>query len=397
MSSSTSSSEWRRFFRLAAGTAALAVVLVYAFVVLVDPFDTLPLSPPAHRVPVASNARFAFPSLARSSRFDSAVFGTSTSRLLRPAILNAAFGARFANLSMNAATAYEQSRLMAVFRAAHPAARFVLVGLDISYCGEGEADVKFTPRAFPEWLYSAGRWRGYREMFNLYAVQEAGQEFGILLGLKRQVYGSDGFTTFVPPDSEYDPARVAVHLRDGGSLAPSGAASGAPASWRFPSIDRLEADLAAFPTDTRKLLFFVPYSRWLMPPADSPGMALWHECKQRAAALARRVPNALAVDFMRPSPITDVDDNYWDGMHYRIGIADRIVNDLAAAARGEASADYMLLQPAAERSARVMNNGTAATRSATRAFSVGVCASPMSPGPSTTQGAIACNSEASVP
>ena len=88
MSSSTSSSDWRRFFRLAAGTAVLAVAVIYAFVVLVDPFDTLPLSPPADRVPEASNARFAFPSLARSDKFDSAIFGTSTSRLLRPAVLN---------------------------------------------------------------------------------------------------------------------------------------------------------------------------------------------------------------------------------------------------------------------------------------------------------------------
>jgi hypothetical protein len=55
------------------------------------------------------------------------------------------------------------------------------------------------------------------------------------------------------------------------------------------------------------------------------------------------VPNALAIDFMLPSPITSVDDHYWDGVHYRIGIADRIAHDLAAASRGEASPDYQLL------------------------------------------------------
>src|SRR5271154_5411767 len=174
MSSSTSSSDWRRFFRLAVGVGVLVAGAIYGFVVLVDPFDTLPLSPPADRVPVATNARFAFPSLARSDRFDSAIFGSSTSRLLRPVVLNAEFGAQFANLSMNAATAYEQSRLMAVFRTAHPAARVVLVGLDISYCMPGEAEVKFTPRAFPAWMYDGSLWRGYGEMFNLYALQEAG-------------------------------------------------------------------------------------------------------------------------------------------------------------------------------------------------------------------------------
>ncbi len=206
MSSSTSSSDWRRFFRLAAGTAAVAVAVIYAFVVLVDPFDTLPLSPPLHRGLVASNQRYSYPSVARSNRFDSAVFGTSTSRLLRPALLNAAFGGRFSNLAMNAATPYEQAWLIGVFRTAHPAARTVLIGLDLNYCVTGDAEQLLTPRAFPEWLYDNGSgWRGYRDMFNLFAVQEAGQQFGFLVGMKRPFYRDDGYTDFLPPDSEYRP------------------------------------------------------------------------------------------------------------------------------------------------------------------------------------------------
>ncbi len=329
----------------------LVVVAIYAFVVLVDPFDTLPLSPPADRVPVATNARFAFPSLARSDRFDSAIFGSSTSRLLRPVVLNAEFGARFANLSMNAATAYEQSRLMAVFRTAHPAARVVIVGLDISYCMPGEAQQKFTPRPFPAWMYDGSLWRGYGEMFNLYALQEAGQEFGILAGIKRQVYGSDGYTSFVPPDSAYDPARVAQHLRDDQKfILPGG--SGDPASWSYPALDRLDGDVSALPENTRKILFFVPYDQKMMPAAESPGALGWRECKRRVTEMVKRLPNALAVDFMRPGPITDDDDNYWDGMHFRISIADRIARDLAAADRGEASADYVLLGGSTIASAR---------------------------------------------
>ena len=288
MSSSTSSSD-----TVAPGAASsawpparavLAVVAIYAFVVLVDPFDTLPLSPPADRVPVATNARFAFPSLARSDRFDSAIFGTSTSRLLRPVVLNAAFGARFANLSMNAATAYEQSRLMAVFRTAHPAARVVMVGLDISYCMPGEAEQKFTPRPFPAWMYDGSRWRGYGEMFNLYAVQEAGQEFGILLGIKRQVYGSDGYTSFVPPDSDYDPARVAHASARRSGIHPAGrqrrscdlALSGA----RSPG--RGSVGVAGEHTKD-------PVLRAVQSEDDAAGrirqgVAVWRECKRRAAA-----------------------------------------------------------------------------------------------------------------
>ncbi len=343
MSSSTSSSDWRRFFRLAAGTAVLAVAAIYAFVVLVDPFDTLPLSPPADRVPVASNQRYAYPALARAHRFDSAIFGTSTSRLLRPAVLNAEFDAHFVNLAMNAATAYEQTRLMAVFQRAHPTARLVLVGLDMSYCTPGEAEIKLTPRPFPAWMYDGSRWAGYREMFNLYGVQEAGQQLGTLLGVKRQAYGSDGYTSFVPPDSAYDAARVEMHLRNTPPFVPPGEHEGAPDAWPYPGIDRLDAQLTALPESTRKILFFVPYIQRLMPASGSAEGSIWRECKLRAAAMARRVANTLLIDFMRPSPITRVDGNYWDGAHYRIGIADQVARDLAAADRGEQSADYVIL------------------------------------------------------
>ncbi len=316
---------------------------VYAFVVLVDPFDCLPLSPPADRVPVASDARFSFPALARSGKFDSAIIGTSTSRLLRPVALNAELGAHFVNLAMNDATVYEQSRLLSVFARAHPIARVVIVGIDVRWCVTGETYPKLTPRPFPEWLYGDNPWIGYGKMFNLYAVQEAGQQFGVLTGIKRQVYGSDGYTSFVPPDNEYDPARVAMHLRESGPDVPPGARSGAPASWHYPAIDTLGSDLSSLAHITRKILFFVPYNHVLLSPPGSPGAAVWHECKRRAAVVADDVPNTLLVDFMRPSPITDVDDNYWDGLHYRVGVADRIAHDLAAANRGQVSADYQII------------------------------------------------------
>lgn len=349
MSSSTSNSDalrWRGFFVLAAGTALLATLVVALFVALVDPFDTLPLSPPAERWPVASDARFSFPALARSPRFDSALFGTSTSRLLRPAALDPSLGARFANLAMNSATPYEQSELMAVFRRAHPEARMVMVGLDLGWCVTGDTYQKLTPRPFPAWMYGRNRWLGYLHLLNLYAVQEAGQQFGILTGTKKPVYGRDGYTSFVPPDSAYDPARAEAHLHEwGGPAVPSGARSGPPAAWRYPALETLRADLAAFPPRVRKVLFFVPYNHVLLPAPGSDGAAVWSECKRRAAAIGAAVPNTLVLDFMRPSPITENDRNYWDPLHYRMGVADVLVHDLAAATEGDGTADDAILTP----------------------------------------------------
>lgn len=334
---------WRRFFRLAVGTAATLVGVIYGFVVLVDPWGSLPWSLPLNRVPVTSNQRFAYPALARSAAFDSAVFGDSTSRLLRPAELDPPFGARFANLAMNDATAYESSRLLLVFNAAHPAAKIVIIGLDSAWCITGDLFETLTPRAFPEWMYRSNRWDGYAQMFNLFAVQEAGKEFGVLTGLKREDMGRDGYTRFVPPDDQYDPARAALHIRDATPRVPSGARSGAPATWRYPELEVLRDDLAALPAATRKILFFVPYNHRLLSAPGTDGAQVWSECKRRAGLLAQATPNGTAVDFMRPSTITLADDNYWDPQHYRVGVADRLARDLVAAARGEASPDDQLL------------------------------------------------------
>jgi hypothetical protein len=353
MSSSTSSSDptsdraaWRRFFRLAAGTTAAVAAFVYLFVAIVDPFDTLPLSPPFDRAPIATNARFSFPALARSDKFDSAIFGSSTSRLLRPALLNPEFDARFANLAMNAATAYEQSQMLKVFLRAHPDAKAVMIGLDDIWCLTRKP-MLYTPRPFPEWMYGANRWAGYTQLLNLYTVEQSGIQFATLLGLKSEVYGRDGYTSFVPDDSEYDPARVAAYLAEAARAMPKDTAPVSAAGLPYPAIDLLRDDLAAIPARTTKIVFFTPLNHVLQPVAGKL-LAEWNECKQRVTSMAARTPNTVVVDFMIPSPITSNDDNYWDSAHYRVAIADRLARDLAAAAKGQASpdGDYRLLSPA---------------------------------------------------
>ena len=47
-----------------AGWAAGLLAFVFLFVAVIDPWNTLPLSPPLPRVPVSTNARFTMPALA---------------------------------------------------------------------------------------------------------------------------------------------------------------------------------------------------------------------------------------------------------------------------------------------------------------------------------------------
>ena len=333
MSSSTSSSDaleasgaeraWRGFARAALLTAGAVLAVLYAFVAVVDPWDTLPLSPPLPRVPISTNARFSFPALARDPRFDAAVLGTSTARLLQPAQLDPLFRARFANLSMNSATAWEQTRMLQVFLQAHPRPCAVLVGLDAEWCGP--AAPRITGRPFPEWMYGASPWRGYREILTPYAVQEAANQFAVMVGLKRQRYGSDGYTPFVPDDAAYDPARVdAAFAR----WPPTDPAPAGNDRFEFPAHALLRDALGAVPPGTRTVLFFVPYHISRHGGAGTREAARWAACKADAAAIARAA-GAELLDFMRPSPVTQDRSNYWDPLHYRVPVAAWLARALA--------------------------------------------------------------------
>ena len=314
------------------------LAIVYAFVAVVDPWNILPLSPPLPRVPVSSNARFAMPSLARSPAFDSAVIGSSSSRLLRPAELDALFGGRFVNLAMNAATAWEQRQMLGLFTRTHPAARVVIIGLDNAWCTE--VPERTTGRPFPEWMYDGPRWRGYLHILNLYAVQESASELWTMLGLKRRRYGLDGYTSFVPPESAYDPARVAAAFARWG-VPPVIPATDAPHV--LPTLPMLADALRALPPGTRKIVFFTPSHVSFQGVPGSDYAAMLAACKQQVRQIAAGVANTAVVDFLVPSPITSERSSYWDPVHYRVPIADRVMADLAAAVAQRQTPDTRLL------------------------------------------------------
>jgi hypothetical protein len=339
MNSSTSSSEqpaaWRRFCRRLLVGALLLGALVYGFVLVLDPFDTLPLSPPFDRSPITTNARYSFPALARKSQFDSMILGTSTSRLLRPAELDPLFEAHFVNLAMNSATAYEQWRLGTLFARHHPKAKVALIGLDAAWCQSGSQVALYTERSFPEWMYDENQWNDYLEMFNLYAVEQAGIQFAVLAGLAPRRYGRDGYTNFLPDDGDYDLARARRRLYPGGARpappTPDGSDDGAAV--RLPSLPLLGDLLDALP-NAQKLVYFAPYHVSGQPLPGTAAAAVWRQCKAQVAAIAAARPGARLVDFMIPSPVTREDANYWDPLHYRAAISTWLARALRAAASG---------------------------------------------------------------
>lgn len=346
--------DWTRYTKLLIGLAFGLPLLLFAFVALVDPYDVVPFSPPMARPPMDINQRFMYPAIIRRGAYDSAVFGTSTSRLLVPDQLNGTIGGRFANLAMNAATAYEQYRLADLFLRTTPRPKAVIFGLDAPWCS-GKADVeRFTFRPFPPWMYDDNRWNDLAYLLNGKTLEIAGRLVGHHLGLMPQRIGWDGYERFVPPEESYDAARARGHIyaETSGRIErrepPEPVNEAMRASWRFPALGWLDALLGRLPPETEKLILFTPVHLIAQPVAGSAAAAQEAACKQQVVSLAARY-GARVIDFRIDSEITRNDLNYWDKLHFRTPIADQLVR-LIGEARGAAGAApahglYRILAP----------------------------------------------------
>jgi len=334
MISDETQAPWRRFALNFAIAAAALTLMLFGFNVTLDPFG-IRASPTHAPTPLMDvNQRFMYPQVVRSGQFDSGVFGTSTIRLLDPKRLDRAFGGKFANFGMNAATPWEQLQLATLFIRQEPAPKVLIFGLDETWC-EADADrKKLTFRTFPPWLYDDEPWKGYPELLNLTTLEIAGRVALHRLGLMRERLPPNGYEIFVPDEALYDLSRARENIRTmarARSETWSGPARTARAAAApFPALDWLDEALTKMRPTAPVLLAFMPVHASLLPPPGSEGDRREMACKARAAELGR-THNAAVLDFRFRSPVTVDDANYWDGLHYRIGIAARIADGLNAA------------------------------------------------------------------
>lgn len=356
--SSTSSSKllWRRFVI----TIALLLVVftsgLYTFVVLIDPYDNLPISLDIDRTPVDVQQRFFHPALARKSIFDSAVIGNSNIRLFKPEQLNRVLGGAFVNLGMDAATPWEQQQIFNVFRTSHQQISTIIYGLDYLWCYEmfvGKRHVAGrTAAGFPEWMYDNKQLNNFPPLNNL-VLRHSWKQMRVALGLDESRYGRDGYSLFTGPMSEYDlhKAREKIY----GSIKPKSRKMPAQpysmsrekrAQLNFESLTILQEMLAMLHENTRKIVLFVPYHYYFQSPEGSRTAIVWEECKRRTVHIAAQHENSYVLDFMIDSPITREDGNYWDHKHYNAQVATRLVNLVGGAVtNGAENPNYQLLYP----------------------------------------------------
>jgi hypothetical protein len=321
------SRQWRAFAAIFVTVFVGGLALIYGFIVLMDPYGINPYSLPIRRAIVSISQRYMYPQLIRSHHFDSFVVGTSTSRLLDPRILNQMFHARFVNLGMDSMTAWEQSTVMDYFVRQVGAPKVVLVGLDGVWCDADAVRHRITSRGFPSWLYEDTPARAFAYLLNYGTFEIAGRLVGYQLGLYPERVRNDGFEVFVPPDDTYDPERARRNI--GHRPAPVDRSESAPPQFSFPALPWLDAALAKMPNSI-KILTYMPVHVAAQPAPGTRQEQAEIECKRQIAAIAEN-RHAIVVDWRIASSITEDDGNYWDALHYRLPLAQRIARQTAQA------------------------------------------------------------------
>ena len=101
------------------------------------------------------------------------------------------------------------------------------------------------------------------------------------------------------------------------------------------------------PRHSMIVLAFMPVHVAAQAWPGTRNAAVEAECKARIAAIGRKL-GANVVDWRIASPVTANDENYWDGLHYRLPIAQRIARELVDAviqSRPASDGSYRILAP----------------------------------------------------
>jgi len=321
---------WKHFWPGTTRLTLIIMLVIYTLIILVDPYDNSAISIPAKRVPIAANQRFSYPAIAKDDSFNSIVIGTSTVRLLNPDILDIEFNTKFANLSMNSATAYEQYKIYDLFRRNHDAIKYLILGIDGVWCDTRQDPDKFTFRPFPPWLYDNNKWNDYLYMFNDKALENAVRLIEYWLGKREPRQGINGYSNFLEKWAPYDLTKAINNLYGNSDkkkeftekymASKSIPVTDEKNNYTFPIHKMMSDLLLSLDDDTIKIILFVPYHYKTI----YSGYERYEQCKSEISKLSGNFENIHLVDFMFFSDITTKDSNYWDSLHYRVDIAEQV-------------------------------------------------------------------------
>jgi hypothetical protein len=313
---------WRRWLIAFALFSAAGLALLYAFIMLVDPYTTGRFALTQRLDRVSKNQFFAKAGIIRDPQFDAAIFGASTAGSLDPAPIGAASGRRVVQLAFYGTVPQTNRFISRIFEQHHrarPTAQIII--LDSHWCSP---DIMPLPHPFPAWVYESSNREYLSQLFDTEAAKTAWRRLGIWLGLAGQSIPANGFAPIFPEG--YDPQVVSKRLLE---LKPDPNAP--PPDAPFPELDALAAHLDRLEPQTQVLLTFLPVFFTSLPPQGSAAALRDAACKDRVRRIAGRRPNTAVLNMERDSALARDVANYVDAIHFRGDVARKVELEIARA------------------------------------------------------------------
>lgn len=319
ISSSDSSPEWTRCLTACVGTLGLGALLLLAFMIVVDPYDSGRFGLLGIDGVNDRDTHTAVASRARDANFDSAIIGNSTALLLDPVALSRATGLRFVQLSVTGVAPREEFALFDFFLRHHPRPGAVVVVADPSWCTHERAPPW---PGFPYWLYGESSLAYAAPLMSWPAIEHAFQRLSIGLGRHQRL----------DPTGAYDPEDVWPPGEFHEVNTPKDPPPAATTAGRdiLPDVSLLDEVIKKLPPDVAVVLVVPPTFFSTVP---EPGTTVAAERQACNAALRRIVtgrPHSNFIDYRIDNAMTRDRANFVDFIHYRPSLADRMAEGIAA-------------------------------------------------------------------
>jgi hypothetical protein len=289
--------------------------LIYAFLLVVDPWDTGRFPSPMPAGVVDTDRRSATASRGRDPSFNAAIFGNSRTFLLDPETLSKATGLNFVSLGAPGAGPQEEMLVARYFLRLHPDTKAILFGIDERWCSHDPSMPMVI--AFPFWLYR-GDLEYLANLLSTRSFTTARTRIRLALGRETPTdprgyldYEAGKVWKFLPP-ATVEPAAAT-------------APAAVQANTYFPALEAFDGLLAELPPQTRFMIMMPPAYETKLPRPGTQEAADLAACK---AGLARRLGRqGIALqDYMVDGQIARDPENFLDMVHYRNNVA-RIIED----------------------------------------------------------------------
>jgi hypothetical protein len=350
---------WRRFAFAFLAVFGGVVVLVYVFVILVDPYDSgrfpsLGLrgahdvargdgdaitgatpramsSKPAAFGNTDESQRTANVALGRAARFNAAIFGNSHGQLLSPHRLSEATGLKFVQLTVPGANVREQIAMMHWFVRHHADIGALVLALDERWCVTDPALPLRSP--FPFWLYGDSDLVYLANVLSTRTLRDTFRRVGAAFG-PPVVADPTGY-------ADYEAGKV-WNFKPRKPVPAEGFPSRDERPFRrepdFPGLILLDALLEEIPATTPVVIVLPPQFHTQLPPSGTGAARFRDYCKWQMALRAERGPGSAFIDFLVDSDVARQPENFMDEGHYRSNVATVVEAKIAGALNGRGTA-----------------------------------------------------------